>query len=185
MKNAYLTSHFPLFSIILFSLSLSMYSEKQISFYLKEIGLYEGMIEFFSENGIRLSILFLLWLFFFMLFAALKLIANTINEVSLLFFSKDEEGGDLNKVRGGSWIFLIAGVVSIVTVLQLYITLAVLLAACIVYFIYFIYKVSYSLSAPALIGMIFFHMFFWFSFILAVAYTFLKLYNSMIASLPL
>ncbi|WP_416149065.1 DUF5366 family protein [Salipaludibacillus sp. HK11] len=185
MKNTYLTSHFPLISIVLFSLAFSIYMERVLINYLQTIGLYSGMIEFFSESGIHLALLFVLWLFFFMLFAALKLIANTINELSLLFFSKDEEGTDLRNVRRGTWFFLIGGVFSIVASVDIIFLLSVFILSCFSYFIFFIYKVSDSLSFSALIGLILFHLFFWFAFGIAVAYTIVKLYNSLIASLPL
>ncbi|MBU9713178.1 DUF5366 family protein [Evansella tamaricis] len=184
MRNAYLTSHFPLISIILFSLSFAIYSEQIIIIYLKNIGLYGGMIEFFSERGIQLTLLFLLWLFFFMLFSALKLIADTINELSLLFFSKDQEGTDLKNVRGGAWIFLIGSLCSIAATVHIYFLLGIFAACCLLYFIFFVYKIGESLTSLSLIGMIFFHVFFWFSFGLAIIYALLKLYNSLIASLP-
>ncbi|SES42605.1 DUF5366 family protein [Salipaludibacillus aurantiacus] len=184
MRNAYLTSHFPLFSIILFSLSFSVYSERLIVSYLENIGLYTGMIEFFSERGIHLTLLFVLWLFFFMLFAALKLIANTVNELSLLFFSKDEEGADLKKVRAGTWIYLAGGVISLAASLDILALLGVFSLTSFIYFIYFIYKVSASISFSAIISLVFFHLFFWFAFGVAVIYAVVKLYNSLIASLP-
>ena len=185
MKNAYLTSHFPLISIVLFSLSLSVYTERLINNYLNQIGLYDGMVEFFSERGIHLTLLFLLWLFFFMMFSALKLIADTINELSLLFFSKDEEGSHLNNLRGGVWIFLTGGIISILSVFHIFLLLFVFIISCFTYFIFFVYKVSDSLSFPSLIGLVFFHIFFWFSFVLAIVYAVLKMYNSLIASLPI
>ncbi len=185
MKNTYLTSHFPLISIILFSLAFSIYIERMLILYLENIGLYSGMVNFFSEKGIHLALLFVLWLFFFMLFAALKLIANTVNELSLLFFSKDEEGTDLTKVRKGTWIFLIGGILAIVTSSDILLLLGVFILACFSYFIFFIYKVSDSLSISTLIGLIFFHLFFWFSFAITTVYVVVKLYNSLIASLPL
>ncbi|MDG5788787.1 DUF5366 family protein [Evansella sp. AB-P1] len=185
MKNTYLTSHFPLFSIVLFSLSLSIYSEGWITAYLSEIGLYSGMIEFFSERGIQLTLLFLAWLFFFMLFSALKLIADTVNELSLLFFSKDEEGSDLKGLRGGSWIFLISSALSVGFAFNIFFLMALFSIACISYFVFFVYKVSHSLSFFSLLGIVFFHTFFWFSFIIAVTFALLKLYNSIIASLPI
>lgn len=170
---------------MLFSLAFSIYSERMIIYYLENIGLYSGMIEFFSERGIHLTLLFVLWLFFFMLFAALKLIANTVNELSLLFFSKDEEGADLRNIRRGAWIFLISGIIAVVASVEIIVLLGVFVISCFTYFIFFIYKVSDSLSSSALIGLIFFHLFFWFAFGIAVAYALVKLYNSLIASLPL
>ncbi|WP_096188058.1 DUF5366 family protein [Evansella halocellulosilytica] len=185
MKNAYLTSHFPFISNILFSLSFAIYSGRNIIQYLHTIGLYEGMVEFFSERGIHLALLFLLWLFFFMLFSALKLIADTVNELSLLFFSNDHEGVGLKNIRGGAWIFLLGGVLSVFGVFHIYVIVLIFGVTCIVYFIFFVYRVSESISAGALIGMIFFLIFFWFSFGLAVTYALVKLYNSILASLPI
>ncbi|QKS70642.1 DUF5366 family protein [Paenalkalicoccus suaedae] len=185
MRNAYLTSHFPLISIILFSLSFSIYTVNLSTAYLQEIGLYSGMVEFFSERGILLTLLFVLWLFYFMLFAALKLIADTINELSLLFFSKDEEGVGLRSIRRGSWFFLIGSIASLVAIVDLLALVATFTIASFLYFIYFLYRVSDSLGAMALFGLVFFHLFFWFSFVLAIGYSVLRLYNSVIASLPL
>ncbi|UCZ54154.1 YufK family protein [Bacillus shivajii] len=185
MKNTYLTSHFPFISIVLFSLSFAIYTERVIIQYLHNIGLYSGMVEFFSERGIHLAILFLLWLFFFMLFSALKLIADTVNELSLLFFSNDKEGVRLREIRGGAWIFLIGGILSVFGVFHIYIILIVFIATCLVYFIFFVYRGSESLSATALTGMIFFLIFFWFTFVVAVIYALVKLYNSILASLPI
>ncbi|ADU29626.1 YufK family protein [Evansella cellulosilytica] len=185
MKNAYLTSHFPLISIVIFSLSFSIYSTQVIISWFEQIGLYDGMVEFFSERGIHLALLFLLWLFFFMLFSALKLIADTVNELSLLFFSKDSEGTDLTNVRGGAWFFLIGSIISLLTIFDIRLLVILFLCICFFYFIYFVYKVSYSLSSIGVIGMILFHIFFWISFILLVLYAMLKIYNSIIASLPI
>ncbi|MDQ0257015.1 hypothetical protein J2S74_004460 [Evansella vedderi] len=184
MKNAYLTSHFPFISIVLFSLSFSIFTSRVLINYLENIGLYMGMTEFFSEQGILLTLLFLLWLFFFMLFSALKLIADTINELSLLFFSKDVEGSELQSLRGGTWIFLWGGLLSLGVSFQLSLLVLSFLVTCFVYFIFFVYQVSPSLSYIAVAGMVFFHLFFWFTFLLAVAYALLRLYNSVIASLP-
>ncbi|WP_240376396.1 DUF5366 family protein [Bacillus piscicola] len=185
MKNTYITSHFPLISILFFSLSLSIYMENVITLWLADIGLYAGMLEFFSEAGIKLTMLFLLMLFFFMVFSALKLIADTINELSLLFFSKDEEGASLQKVRGGSWVYLVGGAISL-----LFVTFPVgigisFLVATLIYFIYFIYKVSDTMNGSGLIGTVFFHVSFWSALLFSVCFAAIKLYNSFINSLPL
>ncbi|RKL65583.1 hypothetical protein CR203_19880 [Salipaludibacillus neizhouensis] len=184
MKNTYLTSHFPLIAILLFGLSFAIYIERLAIQYLQEIGLYSGMIEFLSARGIDLILLFVLWLFFFMLFAAMKLIAVTVNELSLLFFSRDQDGSELKNVRKGSWIFLIGGIASVPATFEIFALLGVFVLTCFIYFIYFIYRVSDSLSAFALIGLIFFHLFFWFAFVTVIFYAVVKLYNSIIAGLP-
>ncbi|WP_268563838.1 DUF5366 family protein [Peribacillus frigoritolerans] len=78
------------------------------------LGIYQGMLEFFSEAGIKLALLIVLLLLFFMVFAALKLISDTILALSLLFLSKDSEGKALNSVRKGSVIYVIGGCLFIV-----------------------------------------------------------------------
>ncbi|OIJ17063.1 hypothetical protein BKP37_00545 [Anaerobacillus alkalilacustris] len=185
MKNAYLTSHFPLISIILFSTSLSLYVEGIIIQKLYDLGIYQGMTEVFSESGIKLTLLFLLLLFFFMVFAALKLIANTMIELSLLFFSNDKEGVELTKIRSGSWLYLVGSVVSLFLFYHIMFILFIIIVVTLSYFVFFVYKVSSSLSSIGLIGMVFFHVFFWFAFVLSVSYAMTKLYNSFLASLPI
>lgn len=74
------------------------------------------MLEFFSEAGIKLALLIVLLLLFFMVFAALKLISDTKLELSLLFFSRDSEGKALNSVRKGSVIYVIGGAYSLFSV---------------------------------------------------------------------
>ncbi|WP_026688832.1 DUF5366 family protein [Alteribacter aurantiacus] len=185
MKNTYLTSHFPLISIVFFSLALALFSERAIIAFLIEVGIYNGMTEVFSEQGITLSLLFLLLFFYFMLFSALKLIADTINEVSLLFFSKDKEGSDLQKIRGGVWIFLIGSILAVVLSFNILYVIGAFLVACFCYFVFFVYKLGSSLSSATLVGMIFFHMFFWSTLVASVSFALLKLYNTMLASLPI
>ncbi|TWI56140.1 DUF5366 family protein [Halalkalibacter nanhaiisediminis] len=185
MSNRYITSHFPLISIVLFSLSFAIFTQIYILEQLVELGLYNGMREFFSENGIKLTMLFLLMFFFFMIFSALKLIADTTIELSMLFFSKDEEGNELNKVHAGSWIYLIASIVALLLSQYVLFIVAIFLLASLVYFIFLVYKISNVLSAGGLIGLIFFHMIFWSALVLAVIYALVKLYNSFMASLPL
>ena len=103
-------------SILLFSLSFAIYGEMQMLKLFGNWGIYQGMLEFFSEAGIKLALLIVLLLLFFMVFAALKLISDTILELSLLFFSKDSEGKALNSVRKGSVIYMIGGACSLFSV---------------------------------------------------------------------
>ncbi|MFC4738355.1 DUF5366 family protein [Bacillus daqingensis] len=184
MKNFYITSHFPLISILFFSLAFAVYTERLVTGYLQEIGLYSGMVEFFSEQGIVLVLVGVLWIFFFMLFAALKLIADTVNELSLLFFSKEEEGVDIRVLRGGSWIFLIGGILALPAVLDIRLLAGVFAAACFSYFIFFVYRVSPHVRVGPLIGLMFFHLLFWLVFVSAIGFLLLRLYSAVISSLP-
>lgn len=185
MKNTYLTSYFPLLSIVLFSLSLSICVEIRLIYFLKETGIYVGMLEFFSEGGIKLALLALLLVMFFMVFAALKLIANTINELSLLFFSKDSEGDSLKRIRTGSAIYFIGGAVSLISMFSFIGIGIILLLTTVFYFIYFVYKVSHGASTIGIIGIIFFQVLIWSTLLLGVLYLGIKVYNSIMASLPI
>ncbi len=184
MKNTYLTGYLPLLSIILFSLSFSVYSEGLVVKGLKRIKLYDGMLEFITEVEMKLAILIVLFVIFFMLFAALKLIAETINELALLFFSKDAEGNILKALRSGSIVYFIGSGLSIIS-LEFLLGLGVIFfLTTIVYFIYFVYKISPSLSTQGLIGVIFFEVVIWSVMILSMCFVMLKLYNSLLGSLP-
>ena len=185
MRNTYFMSYFPLLSIILFSLSLSIKAEKVLIGFLKRSGIYIGMREFFSDGGIKLALLILLMLLFFMVFAALKLMADTVNELSLLFFSKDSEGESLKQIRSGAVIFLIGSALSLVSMNSFTGIGLIFLITVAVYFLYFVYKVSSSLSYLGLIGLIFFQVIIWSTFICGVIFLAVKVYNSLIASLPI
>lgn len=184
MKNTYLTSHFPLFAILLFSLSFAVYTEQQVSSFLQDIGLYQGMMEVMSEAGIKISILLFCMLFYFMLFAAFKLVAGTILELSLLFFSKDQEGEALRQIRGGSWIYLGAGLISLLLVSSAAALGGLFLTTAIIYFTYFLFRVRHFISASGVVGVLFLHGSFWTVLFLSIGYAGLRLYNSFIESLP-
>lgn len=184
MKNTYLTSYFPLLSILLFSLSISIRVEMTLIDILKNAGIYEGMKEFFSDGGIKLSLLVLLLVVFFMVFAALKLIADTINELSLLFFSKDSEGDSLKQIRTGSIIYFLGGAVSLVSLYSFMGIGAIFAVTTVVYFIYFVYKISTAMSFVGIIGVIFFQVVIWSSLLTGVLFIAVKVYNSIMASLP-
>ncbi|ARK29100.1 DUF5366 family protein [Halalkalibacter krulwichiae] len=184
MSNRYITSHFPLISILLYSLAFAIFSQGFILTQLVDLGIYNGMLEFISESGIKITILFLMQLFFFMVFSALKLIADTMIELSMLFFSKDEEGNELNKVRAGSWIFLASSIIALFLAQYLLVLVVVFVIATLAYFIFLVYKISDTLTLAGLIGFIFFQIIFWSVFILAIVLAMVKLYNSFMASLP-
>lgn len=185
MKNAYFTSYFPLITILFFSMSLSIASVMIVIDYLQTFGIYDGMLEFFSNNGIKLALFSVFTLVFFMVFSALKLIANTITELSLLFFSKDVSGENLKKIRGGSAFYFIGGACSLAFVQFPIVIIAIFLLSTICYFVFLVYKISSSLTPFSLLGLVLYHVLFWFTFILGTMYICLKLYNSIMASLPI
>ncbi|KKB72859.1 MULTISPECIES: YufK family protein [Bacillus] len=184
MKNTYVTGYFPFFAILLFSSSLAISAVIYAMQLLSTFGIYEGMLEFFSENGIRMALFVVFALISFMVFSALKLIANTVTELSLLFFAKDPEGANLRKIRIGSVIYLVAGLLSFIFV-QFPVGIAALfLLATLVYFIFIVYAIHSTLSFGSLIGFIMFELLFWFTFFIGTIYLIFKLYNGIMASLP-
>jgi hypothetical protein len=185
VKNTYLTGYLPLFSILLFSLTFSVYGVEVFVDLFKKIGIYPGMREFLSDLELKFILLIFLMIVCFMVFAALKLIAETINEVSLLFFSQDNEGEILHQVRSGSMVYFIGALVSVASLKSFLGLLVIFLLTSIAYFVYFIYKISPSLTKPGLFGVIFFQVIIWSSLFLVVFLVVLKLYNGLLASLPI
>lgn len=57
MKNTYVTGFFPFIAILLFSSSLAISSVIYAMQMLSSLGIYKGMLEFFSESGIRMALL--------------------------------------------------------------------------------------------------------------------------------
>lgn len=56
MKNTYVTGFFPFIAILLFSSSLAISSVIYAMGILSSLGIYKGMLEFFSESGIRMAL---------------------------------------------------------------------------------------------------------------------------------
>lgn len=184
MKNTYLTGYFPLIAILLFSSSLSISTSFYALKMLSSFGMYDGMLDYFSEKGIRLALFAAFALLYFMVLSALKLIANTVTELSLLFFANDPEGNNLKKLRMGSMIYLGGGILSFVllqNVIWIVIWFAVVTLA---YFVFTVYRIYSTLSLMSLVGFILLELLFWFTFVIGILFIFIKLYNSIMASLP-
>lgn len=184
MKNTYLTGYFPLIAILLFSSSLSISTSLYALKMLSSFGMYDGMLDYFSEKGIRLALFAAFALLYFMVLSALKLIANTVTELSLLFFANDPEGNNLKKLRMGSMIYLGGGILSFVllqNVIWIVIWFAVVTLA---YFVFTVYRIYSTLSLMSLVGFILLELLFWFTFVIGILFIFIKLYNSIMDSLP-
>lgn len=184
MKNPYLYGYLPLFTIILFSLSFGIFTVNQILPFLSSIGVYSGMREFLSDLELRVFLLIVLSLCFFMLFSALKLIGQTIHEVGMLFFSKDKIGETMSVARGGYVIFFFGSLLSVIGIQSFMILITVFATTLFVYFIYTVYKMSQFMTMMGMIGLIVFEILFWSVFVTLILYILLKLYNGVLASLP-
>lgn len=69
-------------------------------------------------------------------------------------------------VQNGFWIAALFAVVTLV------------------YLIFMVYRIYSTLSIVSLIGFILLEILFWFTFVIGILYIFIKLYNSIMASLP-
>lgn len=184
MKNPYVFGFLPLITILLFSLTFSVFTMNKAIALFKVIGVYSGMREFLSDLELKLLLLVILVLVFFMLFSALKLIAETIHELGMLFFSKDLEGKTISQARGGYVIFFVGAAISAVGSQSIQLLLIIFLATAFIYFIYVVFKLSSSMSLWGTVGLIMFEIIIWSLFLALILYAIIKLYNGLIASLP-
>lgn len=184
MKNPYVFGYLPFITIVLFSLTFSIYTLTKSIQLFKVIGVYSGMREFLSDLELKVLLLIVFSLVYFMLFAALKLIAETIHELGMLFFSKDLEGKTVAQARGGYVIFFVGAVISAIGFQSIQLLLMLFLATALVYFVYVVYKLSSSMSLLGTVGLIMFEIIVWSLFLVLVIYSIIKLYNGVIASLP-
>lgn len=184
MKNPNLFGYLPFVTICLFSLTFGVYTVGLSVDFFKEIGLYAGMREFFSDLQLRIFLLVMYALLFFMIFSALKLIAETIHETAMLLFSKDEEGKSFSEARGGNVIYFFGSLASAGGIHSIYILAALFLLTTFVYFVYIVYKMSRFMTMTNTIGLIVFEIIVWSVLISSLIYIVLKLYNGVMASLP-
>ena len=184
MKNPYIFGYLPFVTIVLFSLTFGVYTVGVSLDLFKEIGLYSGMREFLTDTQLRIFLLVVYALLFFMVFSALKLIGETIHDTAMLLFSKDVEGKSYSEAKGGNVIFVLgafatAGGINSVKLMGL-----LFLVTTFIYFIYVIYKLSKFMTFFSTIGLIMFEIIMWGGFISLIIYILLKLYNGVLASLP-
>lgn len=184
MKNPYLYGYLPFFAVILLSLTFGIFAVTQLMDLFHAIGIYDGMREFLSDFELRIFLLIIVALLFFMLFSALKLIGETVHELAMLFFSKDKEGQTIHAARGGYVIFFFGALATVVGMQSIVILISIFIVTVCTYFIYAVYKTSYFMSIGGLIGLVVFEIVVWGVFLAAVIYVALILYNGILASLP-
>ena len=184
MKNPYIFGYLPFVTTILFSLTFGVYTVGQLLDLFKDIGLYAGMREFLTDVQLRVFLLIVSTLLFFMVFAALKLIAETIHETAMLFFSKDAEGNTYNQARGGNVIYFFGALASAGGIHSIKILAGIFIVTTFIYFIYVVYTLSKFMTITSTMGLIFFEIIVWGVLISVIVYILLKLYNGIIASLP-
>ncbi|KKB34981.1 putative membrane protein [Bacillus thermotolerans] len=169
----------------MFSLSFALFTQGLAVSLFKQVGLYTGLLEMFTETELKLAMTIALMMLFFFIISGLKVIANTLNELSLLFFSKDTEGELLRVVRSGSIIFFLGGLLSLISFSSIKGILIIFALTAIGYFVYFVYKTSKNLSPANLIGLIAFQIVSWSTLVVLLALVGMKLYNGVLGGLPL
>lgn len=184
MKNPYLYGYLPLITILLFSLTFGMYAVGVSLELFQSIGVYSGMREFLSDFELRISLLIVFALIFFMVFSALKLIGETIHELGMLFFSKDSEGETMSQARGGYVVLFVGAMCSAFAIQSLYFLVGIFVATIVIYFIFVMYKMSNFLSVGGTVGLLVFEVLAWILLVTLIVYVVLKLYNGILASLP-
>lgn len=183
MRNPYIFGYLPFVTIVLFSLTFGVYTVGQSMELFKEIGVYSGMREFLSDFQLRVFLLVISTLLYFMILAALKLIAGTIHETAMLFFSKDVEGESYSQARGGNVIYFFGALVSAGGIGSIKILLAIFLVTTLIYFIYVVFKLSKFMTMVNTIGLIAYEVIVWGILLSSVIYILLKLYNGVLASM--
>lgn len=184
MKNPYIFGYLPFVTIVLFSLTFGVYAVSESIQLFKEIGLYTGMREFLTDIQLRVFLLIIYSLVFFMVFAALKLIAVTIHETAMLLFSKDFEGASYNQVRSANVIYFFGALLTVGGINSIKIMGIIFIVTTFIYFIYVVTKLSKYMPMTSTLGLIIFEIITWSVFISVVIFILLKLYNGIMASLP-
>lgn len=184
MKNPYIFGYLPFVTIVLFSLTFGVYTVGLSVDLFKEIGLYTGMREFLTDIQLRIFLLVIYALLFFMVFSALKLIAETIHETAMLFFSKDVKGESYSVAKGGNVIYFFGALISAGGIHSIIVLAVIFLLTTFIYFVYVVYKLSKFMSISSTMGLIVFEILIWSVLISTIVYILLKLYNGVIASLP-
>ncbi|MBK3496189.1 DUF5366 family protein [Viridibacillus sp. YIM B01967] len=185
MKNPYVYGYLPFITIILFSLTFGLYTVTESIEIFKSIGVYTGMREFLSEIQLRVFLLIVFALCYFMLFSALKLIGETIHELAMLFFSRDIDGKTVAEARGGNVVFFFGALASAFGIQMFMVLMIIFIVSVIVYFVFVIYKISNHMTLGATIGVLVFEIALWSVFITLIVYVVFKLYNGILASLPI
>ncbi len=184
MKNPYIFGYLPFVTIVLFSLTFGVYTVGVSVELFKGIGLYAGMREFLTDIQLRIFLLVIYALLFFMVFSALKLIAETIHETAMLFFSKDVEGKSYSEARGGNVIYFFGALASAGGINSINLLMAIFLLTTFIYFVYVVFKLSKFMTIISTIGLLVFEIMIWTILVSTIIYILLKLYNGVIASLP-
>lgn len=185
MKNPYVYGYIPFVSILVFSMTFGVYSVGETVVLFKEVGLYQGTQEFLTDFQLRIFLLLIYAALFFMVFAALKLIAVTIHETALLFFLKEGAEASYSASKSGTVIYFIGSLLSAAGIQSWKALLAIFVLTTFIYFIYVVFRLSSFMPMTHTIGLIFFEIIVWCVLLAVLAYVMIRLYTGLLASIPL
>ncbi|HJV46287.1 MAG TPA: DUF5366 family protein [Bacillota bacterium] len=192
-KKGNFTHYSIFFALLLFSTAFSLNAELWMIQKLNNFGLYHSLLEVLSEKYVKISLWIMLFLLFFMFFAALKLAAETLMELSIFVFVRSVQTEQTAetveiKTKGVSWsgrFFLVFGLISIFCFPFLIILILLFLLASVLSFMMTLYRLSDQMEVFQMIGFVFLNFFFWGASASTVVYILLKLFNGLTKSIGL
>ncbi|GGG24684.1 hypothetical protein GCM10007425_19070 [Lysinibacillus alkalisoli] len=184
MKNPYFFGFLPLVTILFFSMSFGIFAVNESLLLFKKIGIYAAMREFLTDFELRTFLFICFIVLFFMLFAAIKLIGETVHAIGMLFFAKFTEEQPFIDTRSSYVVLFIGACVSFIGMNHLFLLLSVSAITIIAYFIVVMARLTTNLSFFNVLLLLLFEFVIYTVIILGIAYAVVKLYNTLLASLP-
>ena len=160
-RNVYLLGYIPFISVLLFAMAFSLYFYHFVKEKIIYLGLYEGLSAYISATHLNVALFVCILIVVMMVLALLKLFAEFLLRLSLLFFSKDSTGLFFIHSQTGAIFYLFGGVFSIFLSAWLAPILVLFVLSTLCFFVYILYKLGDSVSISGIIGIIFFQVFVW------------------------
>ena len=102
----------------------------------------------------------------------------------MLFFSKDAVGESYYEAKSGNLIYFFGALASVAGIQSLKILIGIFLVTTFIYFVYSVFMLSKYLTVFSTIGLLVFEILVWGVLLSVFIYIILKLYNGILASLP-
>jgi hypothetical protein len=167
-----------------FGISFTLFFFQLAINFISKLGMLEPLKGIMPEKDIRILLFLGILFVIFAIFSALKVLGQTIWEMGLLFFSKDEAGADLIVSKKISYLFVIGGLISVPLNSSILISISVLGATFIAYMIYFLIKQSKSFSVVGMFGFVLFQLIIWGSIGSGFAYIYFTLVSTYLKNIP-
>lgn len=177
--NVYVLSYAPLISILLFSTSLAIATSELALSWLKDVGVYNELLQILSARDTKLLVWLGFLIVYFMIFSTLKLISDTINQLGFAFFIKEQIGTTLSMLRPGSILLLVGGCISFAFMTSFPLVCLVLASSFLIYFFFYTFQISKMTTAAGAIGLIVFLFLAWGILLAGLAWVGLTLFNSL------